>query len=177
MRDAREQGISVINWTVDPLLFPNAVLNLGRLRAIAFNFYPDFYDFRNDLNRVPASRLGITWLVDSERVRSALEGPAESVIDLNAHSGVAHVNQGPFRLPVSPSANRIAIEIPEDWQTLQSKDIDQAMAWRATTDAIFTEYVGHRDRDFAIHAVGRQGSRRFLLADRLSPAFAEKLAL
>ena len=68
---ARQAGIDIVNWTADPLQWPNAVLNFGRLRAVAFEFLPDYYAFRNDLNRVAASRVALTWLVDSPRVRRA----------------------------------------------------------------------------------------------------------
>ena len=62
---ARQAGIDVVNWTADPLQWPNAVLNFGRLRAVAFEFLPDYYAFRNELNRVAASRIALTWLVNS----------------------------------------------------------------------------------------------------------------
>ena len=174
--DARAQGVSVVNWTVDPLLFPNAVLNFGRLRGLAFHFYPDFYDFRNDLNRVPASRLGITWLIDSERVRRALSGPSEPLIDLAEHDDIARANRGPMRMQLPPGATRIAIEIPGDWHSLQQNDIEQAITWRATTDAIFAETLGHREGDYAISAVGQEAARRFLIAERLSPSLVEQIA-
>jgi len=54
--NARREGIDVVNWTVDPLQYGNAILNLGRLKAVALDFYPDYYAFRNLLNQAPASR-------------------------------------------------------------------------------------------------------------------------
>ena len=42
-------------------------MNFGRLKEVASGSYPDYYAFRNVLNQVAASRLGITWLVDTER--------------------------------------------------------------------------------------------------------------
>jgi predicted GNAT superfamily acetyltransferase len=66
---AWREGVGVVSWTADPLQAPNAALNFGLLKAVAFEFAPDLYPFRNELNRVHASRFGLTWLVGSKRVR------------------------------------------------------------------------------------------------------------
>ena len=64
---AWQEGIGIVNWTTDPLQYPNAALNFGLLRAVTFEFMPNLYPFRNKLNRVHASRFGLTWLVGSQR--------------------------------------------------------------------------------------------------------------
>jgi hypothetical protein len=75
-RLALAAGIDLIHWTADPLQYPNAVLNFARLRAVAGEFTPAYYPFQNALNRVPASRLGISWLPRSARGRAGLaDGP------------------------------------------------------------------------------------------------------
>ena len=84
---ARQAGIDVVNWTADPLQWPNAVLNFGRLRAVAFEFLPDYYAFRNELNRVAASRVALTWLVDSPRVRQGLAEPIGGTVPDLANMG------------------------------------------------------------------------------------------
>lgn len=50
------QGICAIHLQFDPLQYVNAALNFGLLRAVSFTFTPDYYPFRNALNRSPASR-------------------------------------------------------------------------------------------------------------------------
>ena len=92
---ARQAGIDIVNWTADPLQWPNAVLNFGRLRAVAFEFLPDYYAFRNDLNRVAASRVALTWLVDSPRVRRGLAGRGDEAVASLASLGARRVNAGP----------------------------------------------------------------------------------
>ncbi len=72
--EALARGIRLIHWTADPLQYPNAALNFGLLRAVAFSFTQDYYPFRNDLNRVPASRFALTWLIDTQRVRDVPRG-------------------------------------------------------------------------------------------------------
>ena len=71
---ALEDGIKLIRWTVDPLQAGNAFLNLNELGGIAMHFYPDYYPFRNDLNRVRASRIAISWFLESERVQERITG-------------------------------------------------------------------------------------------------------
>jgi predicted GNAT superfamily acetyltransferase len=170
---ARQAGIGVVNWTVDPLQWPNAVLNFGRLRAVAFDFTPDYYPFRNELNRVAASRFSLTWLVKSRRVQAALdpiagEQPSSSFLDLSREPAIVRVNDG-WRVQVQrPEADRIAIEIPADWTALQRDDLDQAIAWRATTDQIFQQWIGSSPGYYVITAVGIEGDHRYLIGERVS---------
>lgn len=50
-RQAIAHNIDIINWTTDPLQFPNAALNFSCLHAVAYEFVPNLYEFHNDLNR------------------------------------------------------------------------------------------------------------------------------
>lgn len=89
---ARGEGIGIVNWTVDPLLWPNALLNFGELRAVSFEVYPNWYQFRNELNRVSASRLGITRLIGSPRVAAADD--RAPTVDLSERPDVPRLNRG-----------------------------------------------------------------------------------
>ena len=77
-------GVDLVEWTTDPLLFANAVLNFGKLRAICTHFFPDLIPFRNVLNQLPASRLRMTLLPGTDRVQNALTDPGatRSIQDL-----------------------------------------------------------------------------------------------
>ena len=170
--DARAQGIGIVNWTVDPLQFSNAVLNFGRLKALAFDFSPAYYTFRNQLNQVDASRFGITWLVQTERVRAALAADAGATItDLGGDSTIPRVNAGDAMPRLDADASTIAIEIPANWTAMQRDDLDLALRWRETTDRLFAHYLGCAPGRYAITGVGQDGDARFLLADRISPEF------
>lgn len=169
-QQALQTGIQIINWTVDPLQWPNAVLNFGRLRAIAFDFTPDYYPFRNELNRVAASRFGITWLASSARVRQALallasgaHLPSAPVLDLGQEPGIVRVNDQWRVLTNTPDSHTIAIEIPFDWTALQRDDLDAAIRWRAATDRLFQQFVGHQPGQYVITDVGTDGMRRYLI--------------
>src|SRR5438067_1084828 len=116
---ARREGISLVNWTVDPLQFANARFNFSRLGAVAFDFYPSFYEFRNQLNRVPASRLGITWLVGSARVRAALAARESPLPELADDPTLPRVPLGQRAWRALTEADRVAIEVPSNWTGLQ----------------------------------------------------------
>jgi predicted GNAT superfamily acetyltransferase len=169
---AVRDGVRIINWTVDPLQWPNAVLNFGLLRAVAFDFTPDYYPFRNELNRVAASRFSLTWLVDTARVRAALnpENPQSTqaqVIALSQQPEIIPVNHGWEKTMEGVDAARIAIEIPANWTSLQRDHLEDALRWRETTDRLFQQYVGRQSGQYAVTAVGMDGERRFLVAERV----------
>ena len=166
-QDARAEGMGVVHWTFDPLQFPNAALNFGRLRALAFDFYPDLYPFRNALNRLPASRFGVTWLVGGRRVQAAFASDARvPVPDLGEYPRLARVNRGPLPVDSVPDSPRIAIEIPADWTGLQQRDPVAAAAWREATDRLFARLVGQEPGRYVITGVARAGDRRFLVGER-----------
>jgi predicted GNAT superfamily acetyltransferase len=173
-QDARAEGMGVVHWTFDPLQFPNAALNFGRLRALAFDFYPDLYPFRNALNRLPASRFGVTWLVGGRRVQAASASRAH-VPDLAAAAPIARVNRGPDPVDVTPDSPRIAIEIPADWTALQQRDPAAAAAWREATDRLFARLVGREPGQYVITGVARAGERRFLVGVRAGEALWARL--
>ncbi len=173
--DARRQGIGIVNWTVDPLQFSNAVLNFGRLKALAFDFYPTHYTFRNELNHVAASRFGITWLVQTTRVRATLEEDINAtIVDLAVDTTTPRVNAGSAMPRLDADAPVIAIEVPANWTAMQRDDLELALRWRETTDRVFAHYLGCDPGRYAVTGVGQDGDARFLLAERVTPEFLAK---
>jgi predicted GNAT superfamily acetyltransferase len=169
--EAWQAGIGVVNWTADPLQFPNAALNFGLLRALAFHFYPDLYPFRNALNRVPASRFGLTWLVGSERVRNVpLTGGRALMLDLSYHPEIQRVNHGFEALEFEANESHIAIEIPANWTEMQQQEGDAALRWREATDRLFSHYVGEKPGEYVITGVATDHDQRFLIGQRVDGA-------
>ncbi len=170
-RQALARGIDLIHWTADPLQFPNAVLNFGKLRAVAGEFYRAYYPYRNALNRVSASRLGIVWLPRSARGQAALAGVAGGGRhDLTHFPGVAILNAGPRPLRVPAGAPYLALEIPGDWTTLQRDDPATALAWRATSDELLAARLGFTPDRYLITDVAVAHGRRYLVAQRYTLA-------
>lgn len=140
--DLLMQNINLIHWTVDPLQAPNGVLNFMKLGAISYEFYPNYYSFRNILNRVPASRLGISWHIDTNRVINRLTSVDKSrseFIDLS--SNWQKIKIVDFRELPTNHESVIALEIPSNWSSLQVEDTKKAMQIRNYTDSLLLELV------------------------------------
>jgi len=173
---AQRRGIDIINWTADPLQFPNAALNFTRLGAVAWVFHPAFYAFRNQLNRVTASRFRLTWLVGSERVRAILAGTQPTaVVDLAGRRQIVRVNDGPGAACFDADSPTIAFEIPAHWTALQENDLPLARRWRETTDNLFAHYLGMTTGRYMITGAALDGGRRFLLGERVDDEFLARL--
>ncbi len=153
----------MIHWTADPLQFANATLNFHKLRAVSGEFYPAYYPFQNELNRVPASRLGIAWLPATAWGCAGLADGPPRERGLARLPGCAVLNHGPQILRGPAGAPHIAVEIPPDWTALQAADLESAAAWRAATDAILAEVVGFAPGRYLIADVATDGPRRYLV--------------
>ena len=79
--DALKRGISLIEWTFDPLELKNAYFNLVRLGAVVRRFIPDCYGVtESPLHAgLPTDRLFAEWWLDSGRVKSVLAGKAPGI--------------------------------------------------------------------------------------------------
>ncbi len=173
---ALAEGIGIIHWTVDPLQYPNAALNFGLLRAVAFNFTPDYYAFRNELNRGPASRFSLTWLIGSSRVQSKpLHDARSAILPLAQHPEIIRVNRGWQEADFSATAPMLAIEIPADWTGLQRQNPAEALEWRATTDRLFSHYIGSEQGKYVVTDVGVDGEQRYLIVQQVTDYLWQRL--
>ena len=175
-RQAVEMGIDLINWTTDPLLFGNALLNFTRLGAVACEFQPSLYSFRNELNRVIASRLNLLWAVRSKRVQRALRGNGQvEPSEIEADPGLTVVNQAAGSPIFGAESARIAIEIPSDWVTLQRDDMQAAQRWRAITNRLLDHYLGSQPGRYYITGTGVAGPRRYIIGERVDERLLDEL--
>ncbi|MCB0144485.1 MAG: hypothetical protein KDE50_31670, partial [Caldilineaceae bacterium] len=88
---------------------------------------------------------------------------------------VQRINAGIQQI-ADPTAAQIAIEIPADWTALQRTNLDQTLAWRAATDALFAQYIGCRAGQYVVTGVGVDADRRFLIAEQADDSLWEKLS-
>jgi predicted GNAT superfamily acetyltransferase len=74
--DALSRGISLIEWTFDPLQTRNAYFNICRLGVVARRYIPDAYgSTTSPLHAgLPTDRLVAEWHLESERVVGVLSG-------------------------------------------------------------------------------------------------------
>ena len=175
-RQAVEMGIDLINWTTDPLLFANALLNFNRLGAVACEFEPSLYSFRNELNRVIASRLSMLWAVRSRRVQRALQGRGQpGPLEIETDPAFTIVNRADGSALFGATTSRIAIEIPSDWVTLQRQDMPAAQRWRDITNRLLEHYLGSQPGRYFITGTGVAGSRCYLIGERVDDRLLDKL--
>ena len=132
------RGITVAQWTADPLVRGNAYFNLVKLGASIVGYHDDFYGLLRDrLNAGGASdRAVIRWDLVSERsIRAASRPVAAPALG----DGVVILRAGADSRPDTADELDEALHawIPEDIVALRSTDPDLALAWRqASRDTI-----------------------------------------
>lgn len=81
---ALQQGITLIEWTYDPLEIKNSFFNLSRLGAISRRYVPDFYGASSSplQGGLPTDRLYAEWWIDSDHAKRALaQDPLEGRVE------------------------------------------------------------------------------------------------
>lgn len=152
------EGIDIIHWTVDPLQAGNAFLNFNTLGGVAAQHYEDYYPFRNALNLVKASRIGVSWALRSPRVSACAEGDVLS-FDYERLIGDSNVEViEPLKLSFDPAkwtpmGDQILLEIPLDWNSVQKNDLETAKVWRDKTDTILKTILGKNAVCYVISGV------------------------
>ena len=99
--EALSRGITLIEWTFDPLELKNAFFNVERLGAIVRRYNPNQYGVTASPlhGGLPTDRCIAEWYLDSDRVKAILAGE---------------------RVPHKPDAERIAF--PADIGRIRSED-------------------------------------------------------
>ena len=109
------RGIRAVTWTYDPLLLPNANLNLVRLRARAVAYLPDLYGTLGGLyGQVPTDRFEVRWRLDAPDVRAAARRALPPAPD--AASLPLATPEGALR------ADRLAVEVAAGAPAILAKD-------------------------------------------------------
>jgi predicted GNAT superfamily acetyltransferase len=141
---AMAQGINRVTWTFDPLLTPNAHLNIRKLGGVGAKFYRDYYgtDESTGLPSLGASdRLMLVWRLDSPRVQAARAGGGQRhMLDDYLADGAVFINpsrqQGDDVVPAEMITEAdddavVLVEVPDNYTTLEQAQPDLARAWRA----------------------------------------------
>ncbi len=82
--EAVSRGIALMEWTFDPLEIKNAFLNIHRLGVIVRSYTPNFYGVSSSRLQggLPTDRLHAEWWMESERVRSTLDGSPTQPLEI-----------------------------------------------------------------------------------------------
>ena len=139
----RSQGIDLVTWTYDPLLAPNAQLNIGRLGAVCSVYFRDLYGrLDDDLNRdLPTDRFQVDLWLNSPRVCEAMAGraghpkvPPDALWLNRPLSGAPPL---PPPVPALPPTGVVALAIPLDLGAIKAAEGGSAAAWRDSTRLAF----------------------------------------
>src|SRR6185503_6786374 len=145
-------GVKRITWTFEPLQSRNAHFNFAKLGVIADRYYVDYYGVTSSfLHRFGTDRLWVTWLLNSERVRSRIEGAVKALPpeDLDV-------------IPHSVGAESLVIEIP-------TEITEHHEHWRQVTRKAFMSAI---DTGYVVEGFYVSGERkvgRYLLRQDFHP--------
>lgn len=148
---AIKRGIKRITWTFDPLQSRNAYFNFSKLGVIADRYYVDYYGVTSSfLHRFGTDRLWVTWLLNSERVRSRVEGKIKTAAP-----------EGLDLIPHVVGSESLVIEIP----TEITADHEH---WRHVTRKAFTIAIdaGYVVDEFYVVQRGELKIGSYLLTQR-----------
>jgi chorismate synthase len=165
---ARQHGIQLVTWTFDPLLSRNAYLNLHKLGAVGQKYLEDYFGGKSGNPVLRADRLVANWWVNHPHVQN------RSQFDLN-NTPVANevillpdglIEPRDFQLPDSPI---VRLEIPSDFQPIESSDAALAARWRDHVRYSFKQLLeaGYLAMDFM-----RVENRVFYVFTRDNKTFA-----
>ena len=147
-RHALDMGYRMIHWTFDPLLGPNANLNIARLGGIVRHYERDVYGAMQDaLNAgLPSDRLLVEWGLDSARVRARLDDRAAGDgVGEGAPTVTPLQAAGAWPAIASVELGRrdpeLRVAIPGDFLAMKAADMGLAAQWRAHTRAALEHYL------------------------------------
>jgi chorismate synthase len=156
---ALEAGIDLIEWTFDPMLAPNAYLNLTKLGAIVQEYAQDLYgeSLAPVMHRgIPTDRVVAAWNLRDARVERWLSSPilpglmGEENTARAGIEGAVQVNRTTKRgewlecaeISLGIEAPGLMIEIPTDFSDMLSCAPAIALDWRLLARRIFVTYFG-----------------------------------
>ncbi len=146
---AIRQAIRLVTWTVDPLLAPNAHLNIRKLGGVIQRYEVNFFGL-NDEESLRSDRLVVDWWVTQRRVKERAKGGGSALtlqqyFDVNTpivnRADVSQEWLRPRRMTDVPGSTFALIEIPGDFRELEAADRSLADEWRYHIRAVFPQML------------------------------------
>ena len=156
-----ERGVTLVQWTVDPLRAENAELNIRHLGASSREYLVDYYGTMQGIDSgAPTDRLLVDWPVASPRVAALALGtpPDEGFADAEPVNTLA--DGQPTALYLGLSAPRLLLRLPERFTRLADSDPQLALEWRMHSRQLFLHYF---ERGYALTGFTRVGGPAYLL--------------
>lgn len=145
---ALEHGLSMIEWTFDPLVARNAHFNIVKLAADPAEYLPNFYgDMSDAINgNDDSDRMLVHWRLDARATADACAGRPriwDTVADPAGGVGVALGVSGDER-PVAgrPSDEISLVAVPVDIEAMRSSVPSLAREWRIAVRETLVELLG-----------------------------------
>ena len=156
---ALKQGIQRVTWTFDPLLSPNAHLNIRKLGGVIRRYKVNYFGTTQQKS-LRADRLIVEWRVTHRRVERRARGETDQpTAQQYLERGAAWVNRadaaGSWLRPAAecqaPTADLALVEIPANIRELESSQPKLAEAWRGHIRLVFPRVLeaGYAVTDFA----------------------------
>jgi len=167
-------GVTLIEWTFDPLQALNAHFNFTRLGVVVEEYEENIYgESSSPLHRgSPTDRFVAEWNLREAHVERRI---AAKGMPLMRDAGIASapvVNASvardrwivPGAAALDLGDRRLLVEIPANYDDIQKSDDALALEWRLASRAIFQSYLrrGYRVVDFFLSKKQRRG--QYLLA-------------
>jgi len=170
---ALAMGLSLIEWTFDPMQAMNAHLNFAKLGVVSDEYEENVYGASaSPLHKGnPTDRLVAQWNIREPHVERRIAAARNrSALPLRAHdvAGAVPVNR---LLPYADwyecaerdmdlDATRVVVEIPMGFTEMLTRAPDLALAWRMATRQMFFGYFarGYRAVDFLLDTPNRKGA-------------------
>jgi predicted GNAT superfamily acetyltransferase len=129
---ALDHGYPRITWTFDPLVRRNAKLNLVKLGARAFEYFPDFYgDLPDALNAGdPTDRAIARWDLESRRVVEASENRFTKIFSVEIPVALQNIAGEPVETVIEDGAHEVLCFVPDDIIDIRATDPARALRWR-----------------------------------------------
>lgn len=168
---ALRMGISLIEWTFDPMQALNAHLNFAKLGVTAEEYIENLYGESSSLlhRGNPTDRLIAQWKLDTPHVMQHLQPRPLALRDSGSFDAptvlkvVDRSGPEPGAVDTTSAERRVAVEIPIGFSEMLVKDPPRALAWRFATREIFRAYLarGYAVVDFFLDR--ERGRGRYLL--------------
>ena len=142
-----ELGLSIVEWTYDPLQAMNAHLNFARLGVVAHEYEENIYGASGSpLHQGnPTDRLVAEWHVRDERVETRLAGARPLAPVLIVEPLNAPTRHGRWLVPGAQhsdiDARLVSLTIPMGFTEMLAEAPTLALEWRMATRALFTAYL------------------------------------
>lgn len=144
-----KQAIRLVTWTFDPMLAPNAHLNIRKLGGIVQQYKADYFG-QTDQKNLQADRLVLEWWVNHRRVKERAKGTTNNLslqqyFDVNApivnRADTSNQLLQPRGMTNVPDSTFALIEIPQNFREIDALDTALAQAWRDHIRDVFVKMM------------------------------------